>query len=144
MSFTIRALHETFFGFSSRCCRMTDKIIRMSRRRRLRRRRRKWEELEEAGEGQEKCCGAGDRSYELENKMSSLATLEHGVSQTCMPQNFTMNSGRSDQFNTEAALGARKIVKTYAGLWRDLPRYSKSGTLENTGPDEMGAHTSIF
>ena len=71
---------------------MTDKIIRMSRRRRLRRRRRKWEELEEAGEGQEKCCGAGDRSYELENKMSSLATLEHGVSQTCMPQNFTMNT----------------------------------------------------
>ena len=28
------------------------------------------------------------------------------------------------------------MVKNYAGLWRDLPRYSRSGTLENTGPDE--------
>eukprot|EP00439_Symbiodinium_sp_Y106_P024091 s4220_g2.t4 len=39
---------------------------------------------------------------------------------------------------------ARAAMTTSRGLWRDLPRYSKSGTLENTGPDEMGAHTSIF
>jgi len=32
---------------------------------------------------------------------------------------------------------ARAAMTTSRGLWRDLPRYSKSGTLENTGPAEQ-------